>query len=923
MRATKPKSYRPLSQSVSSGPEMLQSFDSDDDLLRDFTASNNPNSSGATSSMALLAENYRKLEKSGKLKNWNTAKVKPPRNYKSSFTQLSGKFSKSYQALNRRFRSDSTKSSKSAAERDAHSDSEDPESAIPLLETKSASSYLPPSKPPRTFKQRKLDLTGDGDAESALIYADDDFSGDVLSAIKEMGVVAVLGKEESSEESNERFSKSLPNGGIQVLGSNSGDSSSQSSPTCDGVSPTPPPLLSPRTVSPLASEPPARAFPLPPALSPVYEGLTQQRKEPLVREDSVFTSDIPVSPASNVDSQQTTVFEESVETQELKSKPSTTGGPNSDSTADKGSVDPRVSVHTVPIIVTQEEKSAAAGTITSDAAYPSVGYVASEKPFDNNADDGFTEFQSAPLVTHHQRAELVRAVSVDDGLQQEQKSSNKRVLLGEIAVSLSFDESKRMSMISVASADYYSMDEAGEEDEEEDNSSNYSAEFPELVCTVDYSAPVDPNPTEEEQHIFSTPPSSPPLSIEELKREKERRVRGSSSSDRSTSTSPRPKSASPLGHPRRSAIENLFRRSCSPRPKSAGTTSSCTTSSRGSAYEEVGEGTLVRHGHSSGTPQAGSASDPNTSENNRDEDKTTKVDTKDTPKNDSEAVVAADNASVARETDSAETPKPTPTVEATEEGGEEEEEEHFDESNEMFEDASEDTTSLEESCEMAASSRSTVSVEDTEKKKKEPLRKSQSANTSPDSTLIHKNTSSSSLTRSATDLGLKSKIKVLPGFHTRSRSTTLSLGRGPRRSLEEAPNRSKDEDYFTKLIQKTDPEAAAAKVTAFSDQDFADILRSSLRGGKVPIVRVESADDRDDASAKTANDGGREGEVKGEGGSQIYLQAPRDDDGSPETAPVVPEPVEVIKIPEDVPPNMVSLTNCTWQTYTIVICRYS
>ncbi|CAI8057546.1 hypothetical protein GBAR_LOCUS31367, partial [Geodia barretti] len=702
------------------------------------------------------------------------------------------------------------------------------------------------------------------------------------------------GRKRAARESNERFSKSLPNGGIQVLGSNSGDSSPQSSPTCDGVSPTPPPLLSPRTVSPLASEPPARAFPLPPALSPVHEGLTQQRKEPLVREDSVFTSDIPVSPASTVDSQQTTVFEESVETQELKSKPSTT--------------------------MTQEEKSAAAGTITSDAAYPSAGYVASEKPFDNNADDGFTEFQSAPLVTHHQRAELVRAVSVDDGLQQEQKSSNKRVPLGQIAVSLSFDESKRMSMISVASADYYSMDEAGEEDEEEDNSSNYSAEFPELVCTVDYSAPVDPNPTEEEQHIFSTPPSSPPLSIEELKREKERRVRGSSSSDRSTSTSPRPKSASPLGHPRRSAIENLFRRSCSPRPKSAGTTSSCTTSSRGSAYEEVGEGTLVRHGHSSGTPQAGSASDPNTSENNRDEDKTTKVDTKDTPNNDSEAVVAADNASVARETDSAETPKPTPTVEATEEGGEEEEEEQFDESNEMFEDASEDTTSLEESCEMAASSRSTVSVEDTEKKKKEPLRKSQSANTSPDSTLIHKNTSSSSLTRSATDLGLKSKIKVLPGFHTRSRSTTLSLGRGPRRSLEEAPNRSKDEDYFIKLIRKTDPEATAAKVTAFSDQDFADILRSSLRGGKVPIVRVESADDRDDASAKTANDGGREGEVKGEGGSQIYLQAPRDDDGSPETAPVVPEPVEVIKIPEDVPPNMYLYQGVCTDDLAAILC---
>ena len=70
------------------------------------------------------------------------------------------------------------------------------------------------------------------------------------------------------------------------------------------------------------------------------------------------------------------------------------------------------------------------------------------------------------------------------------------------------------------------------------------------------------------------------------------------------------------------------------------------------------------------------------------------------------------------------------------------------------------------------------------------------------------------------------------------------MSKVPRRSLEEAPNRSKDKDYFTKLIKKTDKEdGAAARVTTFSDQDFADILRSSLQGSKVPTVRVETADE--------------------------------------------------------------------------------
>ena len=564
--------------------------------------------------------------------------------------------------------------------------------------------------------------------------------------------------------------------------------------------------------------------------------------------------------------------------------------------------------------------------------------MASDKPFDNT-EDGFTEFQSAAPVAHHKRSDLARAASVDDGLQQESKSSNKRPPLCELS-SLSFDESKRMSMVSVASADYFSLDEAGEE---EDNISNYSAEFPELVCTVDYNAPVCPNPIEEEQNLFSTPPSSPPLSIEALKREKERRFRGSSS-DRSTSNSPRPKSASPLGHPRRSAaaaIDTLLRRSCSPRPKSA-SASSRTTSSRESTYEEAGEGkvdkvgTVVPQSQSGEPPHTGSESKPphtasetepphtasetkppltgnetdtRNPESNQEEEKPAEVDTtKEAPSETAEAVVTATDT---RDADPTEAAKLAPTTTEAEK-----EDDQFDDTNEMFEDAAEDTTSLEESSETTAS-RSTVSVSEMEEKKKEPLRKSQSANTSPTSSDMRKDTSSSSMTRSATELGLKTKVISRSGFHTRSRSTTLGspsgFGTRPRRSLEEAPNRSKDEDYFTKLIQKTDTEEKEGKsgrVTMFSDQDFADIFRSSLRGSKVPMVRVESADDREGSSNKVGGDG-KEGEGKGEGegegASQNHLLAPRDGGESPETAAPVPEPVEVIVIPDNISPDLVSL----------------
>ena len=902
MRATKPKSYRPLSQSLSSGPDMLQSFDSDDDLLREFTASNTPNSSGATSSMALLAENYRKLEKSGKLKNWNIAKLKTPK--KSSFTQLSGKFSKSYQALNRRFRSDSTKSSKSSAERDVHSDNEDPEnsSETPLLHSES-SAFLPPSKPPRTFKQRKLDLTGDGDAESALLYKDDDFSGDILSAIKEMGVVAVLGRECSEESADERFSKSLPNGGIQVLSPN-GDLSPQSSPT-GRVSPTPP-LLSPKTVSPLASEPPARAFLPPPVLSPVHEGIAQAaREQPVLCEDSSSIKDQPAlcEDSSSIKDQPA-----------LHEDPSSIKDPNS-SASTVGSEKPLVSKITTeaatdsqsPVVVaadagssegsslpslTTEEGGGRLDTPTSNGASPTTGQVSSKKPHDSNSDDSFTEFQSAPPVEKRLReSDLPRAASVD-ALDQDLKSPGKLLAFRE-AASLSFDDSKRVSMISVASGDWYSLDE-----EEDDNISNYSAEFPELECTVSQDGPVCPNILEEEQHLFSTPPSSPPIAPEgTLKKEKDRRT--GSSSERSSSNSPRPKSASPLGYrPRRSpgavAGESLLRRSCSPHPKSAG---SRTSSSRGSTYEEaMVEAKEERTAALSQSHTAGPQSKPSSSGSSCEKGEVIQEEPNDT------SVVVTD--SFEPEDDTSELTSAV-SLTQTEEG-----EENFDDSNETFQDAAEDNTNLEGS-EMAAS-RSAVPVDGCEESK---IQKSQSANTSPSSADIRKN-ASSLLTRSATDLALETKTRPL---HTRSRSSTLSIsgtatsGMVHRRSLEEAPDRSKDGDYFAKLIQKSSgaEKATGSRVAAFSDQDFADIFRSSLRGSKVPMVRVESADDRGGGDAQDGDKEKRERE--GQKPSENHLQSPCTNGASPEA--VVPEPIEPLVIPSDISPDLVSITY-------VCICTY-
>lgn len=878
LRATKRKSYRPLSQSVSAGPELLSnpdSFDSDDDALREFQAANAPNSSGATSSMALLAENYKKLEKSGKLKNWSITKIKTPR--KSSFTQLSGKFSKSYQALNRKFRADSTKSAKSSMERDAHSDNEDPESsATPLLHSKSASSYIPPTKPPRTFKQRKLDLTGDGDAENVLLYNEenDDFSGDVLSAIREMGVVAVLQDDGQSgcneEEREERFSKSLPNGGFKILSSNDGESLSQSS-SMDQISPTPP-----GEVSPLTSEAPVCAVFLPPTLSPVHEGEAQviehdHSHQSPIQDDN---SDTLTSPAFSTLSQQTSVFDENTDKPTLEIDGDTPDIPS------VGDDDENIThTNTATISTTVQDTS---HTISpSDETYQSTGCISSEKPFDNS-DDGFTEFQSAvPALTLQEEASNSPppppsssvGVGVGDNVQQrELKVPNTR-----------YDDNKRMSMISVTSTDWFSLEE-DEEEFEEDNVSNYSAEFPELKCAVNYSTAVCPNPLEEEQNLFSTPPSSPPLTAEALSRERKQGV--VSDSDRSSSNSPRPKSASPLTRLQKSR-DMERRRSSSPRCKSASSISPSPL--RESPYEET-----EACDQNIGTLRPKLSTDECT---------TSVSTTSKSPEEDQDG--PEETGDVEQETNILPVEvNENKTIDLFEVNlVSVQSEEIFDDT---FEDAT-DTVSIEDTSELYSTS--TISM-DAEDREIHTNKKSYSADTSPKTIERHENISSVSLTQSATDITIQSNVKQHFGVHTRSRSSTVHCsspgsGSGQRR-LEEAPNRSKDEDYFAKLIHKTDKEEnmpSQNRVTSFSDQDFADILRSSLRGKKVPLVRVESADDHlagVETAQKEEDDGEREERV-----SENHLQPPSGEVEFQETTAVAIEPMETLIIPDDISPDMV------------------
>ena len=197
--------YRPASTSSSINPsDRSTPFDSEDELPRsELSATVDPSSS----SMHLLAENLKKLEKSGKLKNWGNFglgdKIKSARRSSKKFTGYAlSKLGGGQSTLLRKVK----KKSKDGT-REVHSDTEEGDdlttSSTPLLQSMSASTHnltlnsAPPPKPPRTFKTKFLGqdtprcLVDDEDEEEMMKISsrDDDFSTDVLNAIKKVSSV--------------------------------------------------------------------------------------------------------------------------------------------------------------------------------------------------------------------------------------------------------------------------------------------------------------------------------------------------------------------------------------------------------------------------------------------------------------------------------------------------------------------------------------------------------------------------------------------------------------------------------------------------------------------------------------------------------------------------------------------------------------
>ena len=180
----------------------------------------------SSSTIAQLTENFKKLEKSGKLKSWG-GKIK------AGASRNLGRFSKSQSALYKSFsklRRDSPKASPKASPKtqrkqlEVHSDNDSDalwaSSSTPLLLSTTASSATPPPKPPRTFKTRLFDI-GPPMIECPQSPSPhppspqcDDFSGNVLSAIGEMGRIysqtEETGEVAESSEKVERIEETNP-----------------------------------------------------------------------------------------------------------------------------------------------------------------------------------------------------------------------------------------------------------------------------------------------------------------------------------------------------------------------------------------------------------------------------------------------------------------------------------------------------------------------------------------------------------------------------------------------------------------------------------------------------------------------------------------------------------------------------------------
>ena len=173
-------------------------------------------------SLQLLADNLTKLEKSGKMKNF----AFPPASLSDRLRNTARKSSRRFSAFAKSkisgARDKLLPKEKNVGLRQVQSDNEDEDmlsSSTPLLYSMSAStqnltSYpTPPPKPPRTFVTKKI--LGQGEEEDGGLFGknSDDFSTDILSAIKEMGVLYNASNAESSKV-DEDVATGLPNGRI-------------------------------------------------------------------------------------------------------------------------------------------------------------------------------------------------------------------------------------------------------------------------------------------------------------------------------------------------------------------------------------------------------------------------------------------------------------------------------------------------------------------------------------------------------------------------------------------------------------------------------------------------------------------------------------------------------------------------------------
>ena len=172
--------------------------------------------------MQLLAENLKKLEKSGKLKNWGNTNFGDKLGDKFKSARRSSKKIAGYALsklggqstiLRRGKRSPKSKE----GVREVHSDTEEGDemstSSTPLLQSMSASTHnltlsaVPPPKPPRTFKTKMLGQVAnqcpiEDEEEGGLLSmnTEDDFSTDVLNALKKVSSVLDQCKVEGEEE---------------------------------------------------------------------------------------------------------------------------------------------------------------------------------------------------------------------------------------------------------------------------------------------------------------------------------------------------------------------------------------------------------------------------------------------------------------------------------------------------------------------------------------------------------------------------------------------------------------------------------------------------------------------------------------------------------------------------------------------------